>query len=400
VRIFSIFLILSSVVAITLLFSPLSLSAQEITNPDSLSKNSFGWNQQERELGFAHFDRVYHAREVSKGNKVYELKPGTPIAAFGINGPKENELKSFIKEQKVAGLLILQDGKIRMEYYGPMLGEAGRWTSHSVAKSVTGTLVGVAIRDGYIKSLDDYLTNYIPALKGSAYEKVTIRQLLTMTTGVKWNENYSDSLSDIIRFYTDPIEPGMDETVSYMRRLPSEAEPGKKWLYKTGESHLLGILVSAATGQTLSGYLSSKIWIPYGMEGNASWITGRTNQEFAGCCLQMSLRDFGRFGQFMLDSARINGKSIVPDDWMQTATHTQVPLWPGWGYGYQWWTQNCGTYRALGIHGQMIHIDPARRLVVVLNSAWPEAENYNRQVAVENFLSSINKEIDKEGKSN
>jgi CubicO group peptidase (beta-lactamase class C family) len=136
------------------------------------------------------------------------------------------------------------------------------------------------------------------------------------------------------------------------------------------------------------------------MEGNASWITGRTNQEFAGCCLQMSLRDFGRFGQFMLDSARINGKSIVPDDWMQTATHTQVPLWPGWGYGYQWWTQNSGTYRALGIHGQMIHIDPARRLVVVLNSAWPEAENYNRQVAVENFLSSINKEIDKEGKSN
>jgi CubicO group peptidase (beta-lactamase class C family) len=392
-------LITSILVPFAITISPSSSFAQAITDPGLLPKYSFGWNQQERELGFAHFDQVFKAREVPKGNKVHELQQGLPIAAFSKGGKKEHELSVFIEEQKVAGILILQAGKIRMEYYGLGFSEAERWTSQSVAKSVTSTLVGAAIKDGYIKSVDEYLTKYIPALKGSAYEKVTIRQLLTMTTGVKWNENYTDPNSDIVKFYTQPVDSGFNETVSYMHRLPSEAEPGKKWLYKTGETHLLGVLVCAATGQTLSAYLSSKIWIPYGMEGNATWNIGRTDQEYAGCCLQMKLRDFGRFGQFILDSARINGKSIVPEDYLQAATHTQVPLWPGWGYGYQWWTRSDGTFRAIGIHGQMIHIDPTRRLVVVLNSAWPEAENYNRQLAVENFLKSINKEIDEEGKN-
>ena len=392
-------LILSVVIPVIVLTSASSSLAQGITNPDSLSKNPFGWNQEERELGFSHFDQVFKARDVPRGNKVHELPQGIAIPAFSKGGQKEKELEAFMKEQKVAGLLILQDGKIRMERYALGFSEADRWTSQSVAKSVTSTLVGAAIKDGYIKSIDDYVTNYIPDLKGSAYEKVTIRHLLTMTTGVRWNETYTDSNSDIVRFYTQPVEPGIDETVSYMRRLPSEAEPGKKWLYKTGETHLLGVLVSAATGQTLSGYLSSKIWIPYGMEQKATWNLGRTNQELAGCCLQMKLRDFGRFGQFILEGARINGKSIVPDDWLQAATHTQIPLWPGWGYGYQWWTLRDGTFRALGIHGQMIHIDPARHLVVVVNSVWPEAENFKRQVAADNFLRAIASEIDKEGKA-
>ena len=390
--------ILRVVIHLIVLTSASSSLAQGITNPDSLSKNSFGWNQEEREFGFSHFDQVFKARDVPRGNKVHKLPQAIAIAAFSKGGQKEKELEAFMTEQKVAGLLILQDGKIRMERYALGFSEADRWTSHSVAKSVTSTLVGAAIRDGYIKSIDDYITNYIPDLKGSAYEKVTIRHLLTMTTGVRWNENYTDPNSDIVRFYTQPVEPGIDETVSYMRRLPSEAEPGKKWVYKTGETHLLGVLVSAATGQTLSEYLSSKIWIPYGMEQKATWNIGRTNQELAGCCLQMKLRDFGRFGQFILEGARINGKSIVPDDWLQAATHTQIALWPGWGYGYQWWTLNDGTFRALGIHGQMIHIDPARHLVVVVNSAWPEAENFKRQVAADNFLRSIASEIDKEGK--
>lgn len=381
-----------------ILISASSSLAQRITNADSLSKNTFSWNQLEKEFGFAHFDQVFKTRDVPNGKKVHELKQGKPIAAFSKGGQKEKDLETFITEQKVAGLLILQNGKIRMERYALGFSDAERWTSQSVAKSVTSTLVGAAIKDGYIHSVDDYVTKYIPDLKGSAYDSVTIRQLLTMTTGVRWNETYTDSTSDIVQFYTQPVEQGIDETVSYMRHLPREAEPGKKWLYKTGETHLLGVLVSAATKQTLSAYLSKKIWVPYGMEGKATWNLGRTNQEFAGCCLQMKLRDFGRFGQFILDSARINGSSIVPDDWLQSATHAQVKLWPGWGYGYQWWTLSDGTFRALGIHGQMIHIDPARHLVVVVNSAWPEAESFQRQAVVDNFLRSINGEIDKEAK--
>ena len=390
--------ILSSVISITMLISACPSLAQSITNPDLLSKNTFGWNQEEKEFGFSHFDLVFKARDVPNGHKAHELPKGNPIAAFSKGGQKEKEFEAFILEQKLAGLLILQDGKIRLERYALGFSEDMRWTSQSIAKSVTSTLIGAAIKDGYIKSIDDYVTKYLPDLKGSAYDKVTIRHLLTMTTGVRWNETYIDPNSDIVKFYTQPVDSGIDETVSYMRRLPSEAEPGKKWVYKTGETHLLGVLVSAATGQTLSGYLSKKIWMPYGMEGKATWNLGRTNQEFAGCCLQMKLRDFGRFGQFILDSARINGKSIVPDHWLQEATHTQISLWPGWGYGYQWWTLSDGTFRALGIHGQMIHIDPARHLVVVINSAWLEAESFKRQAAVDNFLRSVDSEIDEEKK--
>jgi CubicO group peptidase (beta-lactamase class C family) len=385
------------IVPITLVFSALPAFAQRLTKADSISKNTFDWNQEEKEFGFAHFDEIFTTRDVPKRKKVHKLPNGTAIAAFSKGGQKEKELQAFITEQKVAGILVLQNGKIRLERYGLGFSGAARWTSQSVAKSVTSTLVGAAIKDGYIKSIDDLVTKYIPDLKGSAYDKVTIRHLLTMTTGVKWNEVYTDPNADIVKFYTQPIDSGIDETVSYMRHLPSEAEPGKKWVYKTGETHLLGVLVSAATRKTLSEYLSLKIWAPYGMEGKATWNIGRTSHEFAGCCLQMKLRDFGRFGQFILDSARINGKSIVPDDWLQLATHAQVKLWPGWGYGYQWWTLSDGTFRALGIHGQMIHIDPVRHLVVVLNCAWPEAESFARQTAVDNFLKSVIGEIDKEG---
>lgn len=384
--------------SVTILISPSLCLAQRVTNPDSLSRNPFGWNQEEQEFGFAHFDQIFPARDVPHGRRVRDLPKGMGIPAFAPGGQKEKDLEAFITNQKVAGLLILQNGKVRLERYTLGFSEADRWTSQSVAKSVTSTLVGAAIKDGYIKSINDPVTQYLPGLKGSAYDSVTIRQLLTMTSGVRWNENYADPNSDIVRFYTSPVDSGMDEAVSYMRKLPRVAGPGKKWVYSTGETHLLGSLVSAATKQNLSGYLSSKIWAPYGMEAKATWTTGRTKEELAGCCLQMKLRDFGRFGQFILEGARIKGKSILPDDWLQTATHTQIPLWPGWGYGYLWWTLNDGTFRALGIHGQMIYIDPARHLVVVVNSVWPEAESFARQTAVENFLRILGGEIDKENK--
>jgi len=389
--------ILGTVWLVIMLALGSSSFAQGITDPDSLPKNSFIWNQEERELGFLHYDEVFEGREVPNGDKVHELPQGVPISAFCEGGEKEREFEEFLTEQKVAGLLILQDGKIRMEHYDLGLSQAGRWTSQSVAKSVTSTLVGAAIKDGYINSVDDYLTDYIPDLKGSAYEKVTIHHLLTMNTGVRWQESFNDMGSDLTRFFTVPIEPGMEQTVSYMRSLPAEAEPGSLWVYSTGETHLLGFLVSSATGQTLSDYLSLKIWVPYGMEQEATWILNLTNQELAGCCLQAGLRDFARYGQFVLDGGRINGESIVPDDWFQAATSMQVSLFPGWGYGYQWWTLGDGTFRALGIYGQMIHIDPARRLVVAINSAWPETESDTRRIAANNFLRTIANEIDKEG---
>ena len=387
--------ILSFVGLIITLAIDSSVIAQKISDAAALPKNAFQWNQEQKELGFLHMDVVFKAREVHNGSKVHKLPQGKPLLAFRQGGEKEKEFEDFLTKQKVAGILILHDGKIRLEHYALGLSDTGRWTSQSVAKSVTSTLVGAAIKDGYIKSIEDYVTDYIPDLKGSAYDSVTIRQLLTMTSGVRWNENYADPNSDIARFYTDPVDPGIDATVSYMRRLPAEAKPGKKWIYKTGETDLIGVLVSSATGQTLSSYLSSKIWAPYGMEQSATWILDRTDHELAGCCLQMPLRDYARFGQFVLDGASINGKSIVPDDWFRNATHTQIPLWPGGGYGYQWWIFG-NTFEALGIYGQVIHIDPSRKLVVVINSAWPEPESNERHTATANFINTIAKEIDKE----
>lgn len=369
-------------VTVLVVFLTLGSTSLAQSNPDSLSKKV---PQQKPE-----------AHEVPKGSNVHELPQGLPIAAFNAGGAKEKALDDFITEQKVAGFLILQGGKIRLERYALGHSETNRWSSLSVAKSVTSTLVGASIKDGYIKSVDDYVTDYIADLKGSAYDSVKIRHLLTMTTGVRWNENYTDPDGDIAKFETEAIEPGMNATVSYMRRLPAESEPGKKWVYSTGETHLLGVLVSAATHQTLSQYLSSKIWMPYGMEQTATWRLDRTGQEMAGCCLQMPLRDFARFGQFVLEDGRIHGKSIVPDDWFKTATQIQVPLWPGGGYGYGWWIFNDHSFEALGIHGQMIYVDPSRNLVIAVNSAWPEANSNERHVAVNNFLKSITDEIDKE----
>ena len=170
--------------AITLTFGSSSF-AQRTSDPDSISQKSSQWNQEER--------------EVPKGDKVHELSQGLPFAAFSAGGAKEKALEDFIKEQKVAGFLVLQDGKIRLERYALGHSESDRWSSLSVAKSVTSTLVGAAIKDGYIKSVDDYVTDYIPDLKGSAYDSVTIRHLLTMTTGVRWNENYTDPDADIAR---------------------------------------------------------------------------------------------------------------------------------------------------------------------------------------------------------
>jgi CubicO group peptidase (beta-lactamase class C family) len=260
--------------------------------------------------------------------------------------------------------------------------------------------VGTAIKDGYISSVEDPVTRYIPDLRGSAYEGVTVRQLLTMSSGVKWNEDYTDLKADVNLFYSDPVDPGMDATVSYMRKLPRELPPGQKWVYKTGETNLIGVLVQQATKKDLAGYASEKIWAPYGMEQDALWALDRTEHEHGGCCIQAATRDYARMGQFILDGARIDGKSIVADGYLEAATHKQADIGrPGRGYGFQWWTWDDGSFDAYGIHGQMIHIDPARRLVIAVNSAWTVATGQNESAARAALVKAIVNAIDSEAPS-
>jgi CubicO group peptidase (beta-lactamase class C family) len=348
----------------------------------SLRRPTTTWSQADREIGFAHWDSIFPSRDVPRGTKVHPLPKGAPLGAFAPGTENAAWLDGYFAQQRVAGLLVLQDGRIRLERYALGYDSTMRWTSQSVSKSITSTLVGAALKDGYIRSLDDPVTRYIAGLRGSAYDSVTVRQLLTMTSGVRWTEVYTDTTSDVWRFYAERAPPGMTRTVSYMRKLPREAPPGTKWVYKTGETHLLGVLVSEATKKPLAQYLSEKIWAPYGMEHDAAWHIDPTGAELAGCCLHVALRDYARFGQFILDGARIDGRPIVPGWYLDSATSPQVETTiPGRGYGYQWWTSSGGRFSAVGIHGQMIHIDPARRLIIVTSSAWPDATSPARSDA-------------------
>ncbi|MCW4460736.1 beta-lactamase family protein [Sphingomonas sp. BT-65] len=320
------------------------------------------WSQEERLKNFPAMEKIFPGNTVRAGGKVKPLPDGAPLPIAA------TDVDAFMKAQNVAGLIVLQDGKVRLERYALGYSREGRWTSFSVAKSVTSTLVGAAIRDGYIKSLDEPVTKYIPDLAGAGYDGVTIKQILTMTSGVKWNEDYTDPNSDVARMFAEAVPAGQDPTVAYMRKLPRVDPPGSKFVYKTGETNLIGVLVRRATGKKLADYLTEKVWRRYGMERDAFWMTDQSGAEVSGCCLSVSLRDYARIGQMTLDG----GKGIVPEGWFADATRTHATF-PGGGYGYQWWTLPGGYYAAQGIFGQVILVDPATKLVMVTSSAWPKA---------------------------
>ena len=358
--------------------------------------NVLFWNTAQRDAAFRAMDRIpilAKSNIIESGDDVYPLPKGAPIKIA-------TDVDAYMKAQRTSGLVIVQDGKIRLEKYGLGFTGNGKWTSFSVAKSFTSTLVGAAIKDGYIKSIDDKVSAYIPDLEGSAYDDVTIRQLLTMTSGVKWNEDYADPKSDVALFNQHKAKDGMDVTVSYMRTLPREAPAGTKWVYKTGETNLIGVLVSSATKKNLSEYLSEKIWVPFGMEQDGSWLLGSTGHEISGCCIQASTRDYARFGLFMMGGAMVKGVSILPDDWIVPATTKQADIGaPGKGYGYQWWTYDDDSYAAQGIFGQGIFIDPKRRLVIASNSNWPKATDPNTVGKQrEAFYKAVQAAVDAEAK--
>jgi CubicO group peptidase (beta-lactamase class C family) len=362
--------------------------------PASKAAAILTWPEARRDRYIAALDSFFTTRTVKTGARVHPLKQGAPIAAFEAGGARAEWFARFMREQKVGGVLVLVDGQIRLERYAGTDGPNTRWNSFSVVKSITSTLVGAAMRDGYIRSLDDSVTRYIKGLRGSAYDGVTVRQLLTMTSGVKWNENYTDVNSDVARMYAQPSEPGYDMTVSYVRHLPRETPPGTNWVYKTSETNLVGVLVAEATGKKLADYLSEKIWRPYGMERDAEWMIDDVGDEQGGCCLAVTLRDFGRFGQFILDGARIDGKPVVADNWLHEATRTQVPTGAaGGGYGYQWWTRDDGTFEGHGIYGQTLHVDPARRLVIVINSATAQPTDRASGQARQEFIAAVTAEV-------
>jgi CubicO group peptidase (beta-lactamase class C family) len=362
------------------------------------NKDVLFWSISQRDAAFRALDRIpilSKSRIVSCGSEINPLLKGAPLSI-------DIDVDAYMQDQRTAALVIVHDGKIRFEKYGLDFGPNKRWTSFSVAKSITSTLVGAAIKDGYIKSVDDKVSDYIPDLKGSVYDDVTIKHLLTMTSGVKWNEDYGDPKSDVALFNAHKAEPGVDATVSYMRKLKREAPPGTKWVYKTGETNLVGVLISSATKKNLSEYLSEKIWRPFEMENEASWLLGSTGHEISGCCIQASTRDFARFGMFMLGGGIANGIPVLPDGWIDDATMKQTDTGrPEYDYGYQWWIWDDGSYMARGIFGQGVFIDPERKLVIASNSNWPQASDHqggDQDKKRSAFYKQVQLSIDKEAK--
>jgi CubicO group peptidase (beta-lactamase class C family) len=346
------------------------------------------WTPEQQLYGYRNMEKIAPVGVVRRGHYVRELRTAAaPIDPKFTHAGKAYDTAAYMAEYRASGVLVLKDGQIVLERYALGRQPNERWTSFSVAKSVTSTLVGAAIRDGKIKSLDDPITRYIPALKGSAYDVVKVRDLITMTSGVKWNEDYEDLNSDVAKVGLQPPVGGENPVVSYMKTLPREFPPGTHFTYDTGETDLAGILVSSATGKSLSDYLSEKIWIPYGMEQDAVWVKDTAGHERGGCCLSLTLRDYARFGQFILDGAQAGGKAVVPTGWVAdaSAAHVKEP-----GYGYFWWIfPQLGQYEAEGIFGQSVTIVPKERLVIVINSAWPKAWDDNLDAGRMAFIKAI-----------
>jgi CubicO group peptidase (beta-lactamase class C family) len=377
-----------ALVAGGLLAAP-SVQAQVARQPQTPS--ILAWTPKQQNDWYRAIERVFKVKTIARGHSVHPLpRAAKQIAPTFSYAGKSWTVDDYMRAYNVSGVLVLKDGKILLERYGMGRKPTDRWTSFSVAKSVTSTLVGAAVQDGKLK-LTDPVTAYIPELKGSAYEGATVKDLITMSSGLKWNEDYTDPKSDVAQAGGAILEPGVNPMVSYLRKLPRAHAPGSTFNYNTGETDLVGILVSNAVGKPLSQYASEKLWKPYGMEQDAIWMVDQGGHERGGCCISMTLRDYGRVGQFILDGGVANGQQILPPWWTAEATRVQIgngqPA-PA-GYGYFWWIRDNGSYDASGIFGQSITTFKDDRLVIVLNSAWPHATGRELSAARTAFVNAV-----------
>jgi len=334
-----------------------SSAAQVALKPKT--PNLLFWSAEQQARWYPAMETVYQTRPIAAGDRVRALPlAGRTLDPVFTHAGRTWTVDEYMATYRVSGLLVIRDGRVLLEKYGLGRRPQDRWTSFSVAKSVTAILVGAAIQDGRIKSLQTPVTDILPELRGSAYDGVTLRQLLMMSSGVRWSEDYSD--------------PNSDVAVAYMRTLPRAHAPGTKFNYNTGETDLVGILLARAVGMGLADYASEKIWKPYGMEMEGAWVTDPGGLERGGCCISMTLRDYGRVGQFVLDEGVIDGHPVLPPGWAREATSKQIENGQA-GYGYFWWMQPNGAYQATGIFGQSITTFREDRIIIVVNSAWPKS---------------------------
>ena len=357
---------------------------------------------------FRNHDQVWPHSIVRRGDAVRPL----PLHARSLAdltfevGDVRLSLSDFMARRRTAGLLILKDGEIALERYGMGNGPESRWTSFGAANVVTSTLAGAALHDGAIGSLDDPCDLYLPRLHGSAYEGVTVRNVLRMSSGVTWNEDdQPDGRSDVRRLVRAMLSRRPGAVLDLLGARPSAQPQGVVFNYSTGESCLLGAVVAAATGRPLADYCAETIWGPAGMEADGCWqLECEDGLELGGLGLSACLRDVGRFGQLVMeDGAAFNGRGVLPPGWRDLAGQPDSAatafgqLTPGSpaGYGYQWWALpgapfadglHAGAFSAFGGYGQRIYINPAERVVAAIQSAWREPSDSDAEVETNALL--------------
>ena len=368
------------------------------TDAEQASPDTTNTTPENQAATFRNQDQVWPVRIIRRGEAVRPLAPharSLEDLTFEV-GDVRVGVGDFMARRRTAGLLVVKGGEIALERYGMGNGPKSRWTSFSTAKSITSTLVGAALHEGAIASLDDRCDLYLPQLLGSAYEGVTVRNALRMCSGVAWSEeNQPDGRADDVRRLGRAMvsrRPG--SVLDLLCSRPRAHPQGAVFNYSTGESCLLGAVVVAATGRPLADYCAETIWGPAGMEADGYWqLEAEDGLELGGLGVGWRLRDAGRFGQFVLeDGEAFSGRQVLPTGWRELAGQPDIEatdfgqIMPGSpaGYGYHWWALpgapyrdgiHAGAFLALGAFGQRIYVNPAQRLVIVVQSAWRQSHD-------------------------
>ena len=294
-------------------------------------------------------------------------------SSFAYNDQKLGT-QQFLKDSWTTGLIVIQNDEIALEDYYLGNSAVTQNISWSMAKSFISALIGIAVNEGHIKSIEQSVDAYATSLGGSGYEGVSIKNVLQMSSGVAFNEDYGDFYSDINRWGRD-FSLGNSQD-AFAATLKNDIEPGTVNHYVSINTHVLGMVLTQATGRSITDYMQEKLYNPMGMEHDGLWIIDGQGMEMALGGLNLTLRDFAKLGSLYLHDGTFNGQQIVPASWVaDSRTMDQPHLLPGndFGYGYQWWMVggDSGEFMAMGVYGQYIYINPETNTVIVKNSANP-----------------------------
>jgi CubicO group peptidase (beta-lactamase class C family) len=347
-------------------------------------------------LAFRSMDTLFTTRTVPRSGPVWTLPQDDHALDVGYSWQGQRyTAQQFLERTYTNALLVIKDGKVVSELYRNATHERSRFIAWSMTKSVTSVLIGCALAEGRIDSLDTPISRYLPELKGGGYEGVSIRHVMQMRSGVDYEERYDfEHPGRAASNHIAALVKNVARFADAARTLPRIHEPGSVFQYKTIDTAVLGWLVERVTQGSVAAYTARCLWEPLGAEADAFYIMDGSpglGREFSGAGFNATLRDFGRIGQMVLDGGVANGRRIVSADWIRQSTQPTGPEDnQRGGYGLQWWTlANTDAFAAIGLQGQYIYIDPSTRTVVVKLSYFPPGDNSALDGETQAFLGAV-----------